>query len=77
MIDISPKCLEFFFVEIIIKRIVIDFGFMTIRNHIIKNSLIKYTLNESMYTVCYIFYFFRQRSKGIIFKVSSVSYNFV
>ena len=78
MIDIIPKCLKFFFPEIIIQYIVGHFRCMGISNHVIKCFFIKYTLDKCMNTICYILTAFRQRCKTTVFRVCPILFrNFI
>ena len=46
--------------KIIIKRIILNFCFMTICKHILKNTIIIYRLNKHMDTLCHWFKLIRQ-----------------
>ena len=72
MINFMPQCLEFFLIEIVIQRIVLHLGFMTIREHILQNTVIINCLNQRMNTFCHWLQVIRQIRKSVHCNVRTV-----
>ena len=53
MVDVVPKSLEFFLIEVIIQRVFLNFSLMTVINHIIQCMFIKDSLDQCMHSYCH------------------------
>ena len=73
VIDLLPKLLEFLAVEVIIQRIVLDLGIVTVGEHILQRRIIEDGLDQLMDTVAHVGDIHRQRCQRAGSQISAIA----
>ena len=59
VVDLTPQRLKLFLGKVLVKRVILNLGFVTVGEHILENAIVIDRLNEHMDAVCHRFEFLR------------------